>query len=579
MALETGNYINDLSATNPTSGDKKSEGDDHIRLIKTVLKNCLPGFTGTVIAGGLSGGVANAYTLAAAMPAYVYNSIVIWAPSVSNNGSATININGLGVKNILSMSGAVLATGDLIANQHIGMVYNGTEFRLLAITKSYVDQASLTAMLPNQPGNGGKVLTTDGTNATWTAALALTSLALTNALPIASGGTGATTPDLALSALGGAKSGANSDITSLTGLVTPLGTGYGGTGATTPALALAALGGAKSGANSDITSLSGLTTPLSSYALKGVNSDITSLSGLTTPLSSYALKGVNSDITSLTALDTSVLNIGSGQIYKDANGMVGVGTSSPNAKLNVIGSVLASQTFGNNYAAGLQTTTPGGANSLNSGILFRATFAITTTDYTPRRTADIWSGFNGAAWGTEYLAFGIGGSSDGGAQTTECMRICANGNVGIGTNSPSVRLEVNGAIKCTTPASTSNDTTVATTAFFYNQFDSSMVINGWHKIPDKNQPGAYRLRVWGQTANFSAEGGQVITLPVSIPNKVLSAGAIILVPSTPNINYDQGVQIYGITPGSPASTIGIYLQTYSLSLTWPVSVLYWIEGY
>ena len=557
MALETGNYINDLSATNPTAGDKKSEGDDHIRLIKTVLKNCLPGFTGTVIAGGLSGGVANAYTLAAAMPAYVYNSIVIWAPSVSNNGSATININGLGVKNILSMSGAVLATGDLIANQHIGMVYNGTEFRLLAITKSYVDQASLTAMLPNQPGNGGKVLTTDGTNATWTAALALTSLALTNALPIASGGTGATTPDLALSALGGAKSGANSDITSLTGLVTPLGTGYGGTGATTPALALAALGGAKSGANSDITSLSGLTTPLSSYALKGVNSDITSL----------------------TALDTSVLNIGSGQIYKDANGMVGVGTSSPNAKLNVIGSVLASQTFGNNYAAGLQTTTPGGANSLNSGILFRATFAITTTDYTPRRTADIWSGFNGAAWGTEYLAFGIGGSSDGGAQTTECMRICANGNVGIGTNSPSVRLEVNGAIKCTTPASTSNDTTVATTAFFYNQFDSSMVINGWHKIPDKNQPGAYRLRVWGQTANFSAEGGQVITLPVSIPNKVLSAGAIILVPSTPNINYDQGVQIYGITPGSPASTIGIYLQTYSSNLTWPVSVLYWIEGY
>ena len=278
-------------------------------------------------------------------------------------------------------------------------------------------------------------------------------------------------------------------------------------------------------------------------------------------------------------MDTSVLNIGSGQIYKDANGMVGVGTSSPNAKLNVIGSVLASQTFGNNYAAGLQTTTPGGANSLNSGILFRATFAITTTDYTPRRTADIWSGFNGAAWGTEYLAFGIGGSSDGGAQTTECMRICANGNVGIGTNSPSVRLEVNGAIKCTTPASTSNDTTVATTAFFYNQFDSSMVINGWHKIPDKNQPGAYRLRVWGQTANFSAEGGQVITLPVSIPNKVLSAGAIILVPSTPNINYDQGVQIYGITPGSPTSTIGIYLQTYSLSLTWPVSVLYWIEGY
>jgi hypothetical protein len=78
---------------------------------------------------------------------------------------------------------------------------------------------------------------------------------LANALPVASGGTGATTNAGAAFAL----KGANSDITSLSGLTTPLSAAQGGTGATSNAAAPFAL----KGANSDITSLSGLTTPLS----------------------------------------------------------------------------------------------------------------------------------------------------------------------------------------------------------------------------------------------------------------------------------------------------------------------------
>ena len=53
---------------------------------------------------------------------------------------------------------------------------------------------------------------------------------LTTALPVASGGTGATTASNARTALSAAKSGANSDITSITGLTTPLTTAQGGTG-------------------------------------------------------------------------------------------------------------------------------------------------------------------------------------------------------------------------------------------------------------------------------------------------------------------------------------------------------------
>jgi len=53
---------------------------------------------------------------------------------------------------------------------------------------------------------------------------------LTTALPVASGGTGATTDTGARTALSAAKSGANSDITSITGLTTPLTIAQGGTG-------------------------------------------------------------------------------------------------------------------------------------------------------------------------------------------------------------------------------------------------------------------------------------------------------------------------------------------------------------
>ena len=42
MALESATYISGLIDTNPGGSDSISQGDDHIRLIKTVLKNTLP---------------------------------------------------------------------------------------------------------------------------------------------------------------------------------------------------------------------------------------------------------------------------------------------------------------------------------------------------------------------------------------------------------------------------------------------------------------------------------------------------------------------------------------------------------
>lgn len=43
MGLESGSYIDDLNSANPLSNDNVSQGDDHLRLIKSLLKATFPG--------------------------------------------------------------------------------------------------------------------------------------------------------------------------------------------------------------------------------------------------------------------------------------------------------------------------------------------------------------------------------------------------------------------------------------------------------------------------------------------------------------------------------------------------------
>ncbi len=50
MALETANYISDLDAANPAGPDRLANGDDHIRMIKAVLKGTFPAIDGAVTA-------------------------------------------------------------------------------------------------------------------------------------------------------------------------------------------------------------------------------------------------------------------------------------------------------------------------------------------------------------------------------------------------------------------------------------------------------------------------------------------------------------------------------------------------
>ena len=55
MGIETGNFISNLNSANPLSSDNVSEGDDHLRMLKTVLKNSFPSTSTAAIVPNVSG--------------------------------------------------------------------------------------------------------------------------------------------------------------------------------------------------------------------------------------------------------------------------------------------------------------------------------------------------------------------------------------------------------------------------------------------------------------------------------------------------------------------------------------------
>lgn len=81
-----------------------------------------------------SGGSSNAYTLSldAQITALVEGMIVKFKANHANTGASTININAIGANTIKKADGTDLIAGDLVVNGVYFLIYNGTNFILLA---------------------------------------------------------------------------------------------------------------------------------------------------------------------------------------------------------------------------------------------------------------------------------------------------------------------------------------------------------------------------------------------------------------------------------------------------------------
>lgn len=113
MSLETGTYISDLITTNPVGAtDKRSQGDDHLRLIKTTLKNSiLNTFTAGLFIPPQSTSLAKALIIGAGQ--------ALWAGAGVLNGTLVASVAG----SALTIALKTLAGADPSATDPVYFVF------------------------------------------------------------------------------------------------------------------------------------------------------------------------------------------------------------------------------------------------------------------------------------------------------------------------------------------------------------------------------------------------------------------------------------------------------------------------
>ena len=145
MTVESASYISQLDATLPLPGDKKSEGDNQLRLVKTVLKTQFPNF-GT-----------------AAMNATVGElNYMVGVTSLVQTQLNTLT-SAKAAKAGDTYTGAHDFTGGTIAVPTATVGDATTK----AASTAFVSATAFNAALPGQTGNAKKFVTTDGANAAW----------------------------------------------------------------------------------------------------------------------------------------------------------------------------------------------------------------------------------------------------------------------------------------------------------------------------------------------------------------------------------------------------------------------------
>jgi hypothetical protein len=173
MGLETGTYISDLVTTNPTSSDSKSQGDDHLRLIKSTIKTTFPNITGAVTpthtelnyVDGVTSAIQTQIDSKGAIAGQTWTgNHNFTTQSAGDNSTKAATTAYVDAADALK---ANIASPALTGTPTAPTAPTGTATTQIATTE-FVSATAFVTALPSQTGNNGKLVTTDGTNASWT---------------------------------------------------------------------------------------------------------------------------------------------------------------------------------------------------------------------------------------------------------------------------------------------------------------------------------------------------------------------------------------------------------------------------
>jgi hypothetical protein len=169
MSLETGTYISDLVATNPLATDPKSQGDDHIRLLKATVKATFPNVAGAVTpthtelnyVDGVTSSIQTQLDSKGAIAGQAWTGTHTFVTQMVGDNSTKVATTAY-------VDGAFgRITGQAWTGSHTFPTQSAGDNSTKVATTAYVDQTAFATALPAQGGEGGKFLTTDGTDASW----------------------------------------------------------------------------------------------------------------------------------------------------------------------------------------------------------------------------------------------------------------------------------------------------------------------------------------------------------------------------------------------------------------------------
>jgi len=318
----TGSVTSVATGNGLTGGPITSTGTVNLDLSATGGLSKVLG-TGTQL-GIAAGGVADAMLTNA--KANAATTISTTAPlagggDLSTNRTLTVANATTGAAGVVQLAGDLGGTG---TSPSVATVGGQTAANVAAgaVLANAATDANTPSAIVKRDGSGNfaaGMITANLTgnvtgNATGTAAN------VTGTVAVANGGTGAVNAANARANLSAAASGSNSDITAISGLLTPLSVAQGGTGSATAAGARTNLSAASSGANSDITSLASLSTPLS-VAQGGTGTATAQTSGAVLIAGTAGV--LSSDPTKL--------------FWDDTNNRLGIGTNAPTAEVGLVG--------------------------------------------------------------------------------------------------------------------------------------------------------------------------------------------------------------------------------------------------